>query len=171
VIVPEATLPVTAVYQALDEVPWRNGIFALTVGRAILSVMRQGWLESSTGMNVVAIGLVAIVFSLVLFTVQDLWILVTGTPYALHGLRGDWYLLSAAIATIFSAMTVFIWRPGLSRIVIGLFSMSMASHILEQFVGLPAQELKLAALCRIFIAVGLILLVLRYRSTTTFGKS
>src|ERR1700741_3484455 len=55
--------------------------------------MRQGWLESSTGVNVVAIGLVAIMFSIVVFTVQDLWILVTGTPYGLHGLRGGWYLL------------------------------------------------------------------------------
>jgi hypothetical protein len=133
--------------------------------------MRQGWLESSTGVNVVAIGLVAIMFSLVLFTVQDLWILVTGTPYALHGLRGGWYLLWASIATMFSATTVFIWRPGLPRVVIGLFSISMASHILEQFVGLSAQVLKLVALCRIIVAVALILLVLRYRSTTTLGKS
>jgi hypothetical protein len=110
-------------------------------------------------------------FSLALFTAQDLWILVTGAPYALHGLRGGWYLLWAAIATLFSATTVFIWRPGLPRIVIGLFSISMASHILEQFVGLSAQELKLVALCRVFVAVALILLVLRYRSTTTVGKS
>jgi hypothetical protein len=111
-----------------------------------------------------AIGLVAIMFSLALFTVQDLWVLVTGAPYALHGLRGGWYLLWAAIATLFSATTVFIWRPGLPRIVIGLFSISMTSHILEQFVGLSAQELKLVALCRVFVAVALILLVLRYRA-------
>ena len=99
-----------------------TGHVGLRLGGAILSVMKQGWLESSTGVNVVAIGLVAIMFSLVLFTVQDLWILVTGTPYALHGLRGGWYLLWATIAIMFSATTVFIWRPGLPRIVIGLFS-------------------------------------------------
>ena len=133
--------------------------------------MKQGWLESSTGVNVIAIGLVAIMFSLVLFTVQDLWILVIGTPFALHGLRGGWYLFWAAIATVFSATTVFIWRPGLPRIVIGLFSISMASHILEQFVSLPAQQLRLAAACRIIVAGAVILLFLRYRSATMTGNA
>ncbi|MBZ5702247.1 MAG: hypothetical protein LAN84_10405 [Acidobacteriia bacterium] len=133
--------------------------------------MRQDWLRTSTGVNVVAIGLVAIMFSLVLFTVQDFSILLTGKIYALHGLRGIWYLLWATVAAVFSAMTVFIWRPGLPRIVIAFFSISMASHILEQFVALPAQQLKLAALCRIFITVALILLGLRYRSTATSGNS
>src|SRR5882762_3513157 len=138
---------------------------------AILLVMSRDWLRTSTGVNVVAIGLVAIIFSLVLFTIQDLWILFSGKLVALHGLRGMWYLLWAAIAAVFSVMTAFIWRPGLPRIVIALFSISMASRVLEQFVTLPAQQLKLTAVCRIAVAAALILLLSRYRPTAISGNS
>src|SRR5260370_3432209 len=137
----------------------------------MLSVMRQDWLTTSTGINVVAIGLAAILFSLVLFAFQDFLILLTGKPCALHGLKGSWYLLGAAIAAVFSAMTIFIWRPGLPRIVIALFSISMASHILEQFFTLPAQQLKSLAACRIFVSAALMFLLSRYRSTTTSDNS
>ena len=41
--------------------------------------MSRDWLSSNTGFNVVAIGLVTLVFSLVLFfTFQNGWILLTG---------------------------------------------------------------------------------------------
>jgi hypothetical protein len=122
------------------------------------------WIQTSTAVNVVAIGLVAIVFSLVLFTLQDCWILFRGEPLVIHGLRGIWYLLWAGTAAVFSAVTVFIWRPGLHRIVIALFSLSMASHILEQFFSLPVQQLRLAAACRIIIAAA-------YRSTALTGAT
>jgi uncharacterized protein YjeT (DUF2065 family) len=82
-----------------------------------------------------------------------------------------WYLLWAAIAALFSAVTVFIWRPGLHRTVIALFSISMASHILEQFISLSAQQLRLAATCRIIVAGAVILLFLRYRSATMTGNA
>ena len=83
--------------------------------KCYIARMRRGWLQTSIGVNVVAVGLVAIVFSLVLFTVQDCWILFRGEPFVLHGLNGIWYLLWAAIAALFSAITVFIWPPGLHR--------------------------------------------------------
>ena len=133
--------------------------------------MSRNWLQTSTGLNVVAVGLVAIVYSLLLFTIQDCWILLRGEPYVLHGLRGIWYLLWAAIAAMFSAATVFIWRSGLQRIVVALFSISMASHIVEQFVSFPGQQLRLAATCRIIVAGALILLFLRYRSATMTSNS
>jgi hypothetical protein len=137
----------------------------------MLSIMRRNWLWTSLGINVVAIGLFAIAVSLIVFTVQDLAILVTGKPYVLHGVRGIWYLLCATIAALFSVMTIFIWRLRLPRIVIGLFSISMASHILEQFVALPADKLKVLALFRLLVAMALTLLVWRYGSTTTSGTS
>jgi hypothetical protein len=129
--------------------------------------MRRDWLSSETGMNVVAVGLVAITFSLVLFTAQDVWILLTGKLFVLKAFMGVWYPLWAVLAALFSALTVFTWRPGFPRIVIGLFSISMASHAVEQFVILPPQHLKLVAFCRIVAASGLILLFLRYRSAAT----
>jgi hypothetical protein len=113
---------------------------------------------------VVAVGIYAITFSIALFTVEDIWILLTGKPATLlHGPIGWWTLLWAALATMFSAITVFVWRPVVPRIVMTLFSMSMASHILEQFVPLTALQLKLAALCRISVAVAVVLLVWRDR--------
>ena len=133
--------------------------------------MRQDWLRTSTGVNVVAIGVVAIAFSLVLFTVQDIWILLAGKLVTLQGLRGIWYLLWAALAALFSALTIFVWRPAFPRIIMALFSASMASHVFEQFVALPAQHLKLIALCRVFAAVGIILLFFRYRSTDAGGNA
>ena len=125
--------------------------------------MRRDWLGTSTGMKVVAAGIVASALSFVMFTIQDLFTVFTGKFVAFHGPKGIWYVLLAILATLYSAMNVFIFRPGLPRLVTILFSISMASHVLEQFVVLPAQQLKLAALCRIFVAVGVILLFLRYR--------
>ena len=116
-------------------------------------------------MNVVAVGIYAIMFSLLVFTFEDISIVLTGRLDSFFRPSGIWALSWAALATVFSAMTVFIWRPGLPRIVMALFSISMASHILEQFVAFPAQQLKLAALCRISVAVALVLLVWRDRST------
>jgi hypothetical protein len=130
------------------------------LGKAILSVVRKDWLTTLTAENVVAVGIYAITFSIALFTVEDIWILLTGKPATLlHGPIGWWALLWAALATMFSAITVFVWRPVVPRIVMTLFSMSMASHILEQFVPFTAQQLKLAALCRISVAVAVVLLV------------
>jgi len=110
---------------------------------------------------------VAIIFALVFFTVQDVWILLTGKLVVLTGLRRIWFLLWAILGALSSALTFFIWRPGFPRIVIGLFFISMASHVMEQFINLPGQQLKLLAFCRIVVALSLILLVLRYRSTAT----
>jgi hypothetical protein len=133
--------------------------------------MRSNWLGTSTGLNVVAVGLYAIMFSLAVFTLEDIQILLTGKLDSFLRPSGIWGLCWAALAAAFSAMTVFIWRPGLPRIVMALFSISMASHVLEQFVAFSVQQLKLAALCRIFVAVALVLLVVRYRSITAFRNS
>jgi hypothetical protein len=42
--------------------------------------MKQDWLRKEIGINVVAVGIVAIVFCLFVFTVQDVSILLTGKP-------------------------------------------------------------------------------------------
>ena len=125
--------------------------------------MRHDWLNTEFGITVVAIGLVAILFSGIIFTLQDISILLTGKfLFTLGTLRDIWYLLIATLAALFSALCVLIWRPGLPRIVIGLFSVSMASHVVEQFVFLPTPQMKAVAVCRLGVASGLILLFLRY---------
>ena len=134
--------------------------------------MRQDWLKTKFGINVVAIGLVAIVFSGIIFTLQDISILLTGKfLFTLGTLRDIWYLLIATLAALFSALSVLIWRPGLHRIVIGLFSVSMASHVIEQFVFLPTPQMKGVAVCRIGVALGLIFLFLRYVWRTKAASS
>jgi hypothetical protein len=126
--------------------------------------MRRGWLGTATGLNVVAIGIVASALSLVMFTIQDLLTLLTGKFAAFHGPKGIWYVLLAILAALFSAMTVFVFRPGLPRFLAALLSITMASHVLEQFVALPTQQLKLAALCRSFVVAIVILQLWRSRS-------
>src|SRR5271156_4810847 len=126
--------------------------------------MRRGWLGTATGLNVVAIGIVASALSLVMFTIQDLLTLLTGKFAAFHGPKGIWYVLLAILAALFSAMNVFFFRRGLPRFLAALLSITMASHVLEQFVALPTQQLKLAALCRSFVIAIVILQLWRSRS-------
>jgi hypothetical protein len=126
--------------------------------------MRRGWLGTAAGPNVVAIGIVASALSLVMFTIQDLLTLLTGEFAAFHGPKGIWYVLLATLAALFSAMNVFVFRPGLPRFLAALLSITMASHVLEQFVALPTQQLKLAALCRSFVVAIVILQLWRSRS-------
>jgi hypothetical protein len=126
--------------------------------------MRRGWLGTAAGLNVVAIGIVASAVSLVMFTIQDLLTLLTGKFAAFHGPKGIWYVLLAILAALFSAMNVFVFRPGLPRFLATLLSITMASHVFEQFVALPTQQLKLAALCRSFVVAIVILQLWRSRS-------
>ena len=129
--------------------------------------MRRDWLGTSTGLNIVAAGLVASMLSLGMFTIQDLSTLLTGKFTAFHGSKGQWYVLLAVVAALFSALSVFVFRPGLPRFMAALFSVSMASHVLEQYVSLPSKELKLAALSRVFVAAAVIFSVWRYGSAMT----
>jgi len=126
--------------------------------------MRRGWLGTSIGLNVVAIGIVASTLSVVMFTIQDLLTLLTGKFAAFHGPKGIWYVALAVLAALFCAMNVFVLRPGLPRFLAALLSITMASHVLEQFVALPTQQLKLAAICRSFVLAVVILLFWRFRS-------
>jgi hypothetical protein len=129
----------------------------------VLAVRRPDWLETPTGEWIVAIGVIAIALSLFAFTVQDVSMLVTGKLYSSALLRSVWYLLWAGLATVFSAACVFILQPALPRLVIALFSVSMASHILERFVRMPALQLRLLALCRLVVSLGVVLVYLRHR--------
>ena len=118
-------------------------------------------------MTAVAIGLVAAAVSLAVFAILDFGILISGSGYRLlHGISGVWYLFLAALAALWAALTIFMWRPLIPRITMALFSASMVSHILEQFVALPAQSLRVTAGCRLLVSLGVILLFLRYRSST-----
>jgi len=129
----------------------------------VLPLKNTDWLETPAGEWIVAIGLVATAVSLFAFTVQDVSVLLTGDLFRLGLLRSVWYLLWAGLAALFSAACVFLCRSALPRLVIAFFSVSMASHVLERFVRMPALPLRLVSFCRLFISLGLVL-VYRHRS-------
>jgi hypothetical protein len=132
--------------------------------RNALPLKNTDWLETPTGGWIVALGLVAIAVSLFAFTVQDVSALFTGDSFSLGPLRSLWYLLWAALAALFSAACVFVFRAAWPRLVSALFSVAMASHILERFVRVPALQLRLVALCRLLVSLGVVLVYLRHRS-------
>ena len=78
------------------------------VGGAILSVVRQDWLQTSTGVNVVAVELFAIMFSVILFAVQDSWISLADKLYVVHGLRVFGICFGQSMAAVFSASAVLL---------------------------------------------------------------
>lgn len=126
--------------------------------------MKQDWLKSEIGINIVAIGIAATMISLMVFTVEDVSILLTGNLFAFRTFRIAFYSLTAALATLFCGLTIFIVRPGLPRIVIGLLALSMASHAIEHFVAMPATPMKVIAAFRIVVSLLVIIPVLRFGS-------
>jgi len=129
----------------------------------VLRVKVFYWLNGPKGLPIVAIGLVSIMFSLLDFAIDDFVILLTGDLPKLS-LRVMWYLLLGAVASLFSALCVAVWRPILPRIVIALFSVSMASHVLERLGHVPIPSLRIVAVGRLLVALGVVLVYLRYQS-------
>jgi|HubBroStandDraft_4_1064222.scaffolds.fasta_scaffold611994_1 hypothetical protein len=124
--------------------------------------MKQDWLNNKTGINIVAIGIVATMLSLAVFTVEDVSILFTGKLVALRTPRLAFFSLVAALAALFCGLTIFTSRPGLPRIVIGLLAVSMASHAIEHLLSIPPTPLKVIAATRIAVSMLVIIPILRF---------
>lgn len=124
--------------------------------------MKRDWLKSEIGIDIVAIGIAATVLSLAVFTIEDVSILFTGNLIAFRAPRIAFYSLAAALAALFWGVTIFISRPGLPRIVIGLLSISMASHAVEHLVSMPPTQMKIIAASRIVVSLLVIIPVLRF---------
>lgn len=133
--------------------------------------MKRDWLGTEIGINVVAIGLVAIMFCLIIFTIQDISILLTGKLLTFTTLTSLFYMFLAVLAAVFSAFTVFIWRGVVPRILIGLFSVSMLSHIIEHSLVFPVSLMRAVAICRIAVTLGLLLLSFQYSRSTKGAAS
>ena len=133
--------------------------------------MKRDWLGTEIGINVVAIGLVAIMFCLIIFTIQDISILLTGKLLTFTTLTSLFYMFLAVLAAVFSAFTVFIWRGVVPRILIGLFSVSMLSHIIELSLVFPVSLMRAVAICRIAVTLGLLLLSFQYSRSTKGAAS
>jgi hypothetical protein len=127
--------------------------------------LKLGRLVSAAGVNVVAIGLVATIFSLFVFTEENITFLFTGDT-GVFAAREFLYLPLAALSAVFCLLSFFICRPGLPRVAYAFFSASMASHVVLRFVAIPSEQMKVIAIIRIFASLGLVFLYLRYRSET-----
>jgi hypothetical protein len=128
------------------------------------------WLATPVGIWFTAIGLCAVMFCLVLFGAGDAFTLSDGKAMR-WGIRDSLYLPLAAIAAIFSAFSFFVWRPWMPKILIALFALAMASHIVERVVELPPQSLRIAAALRILISLALAAVFLWQRFTERSGAS
>ena len=126
-------------------------------------MMRRGWLASADGINFVAFGLTATGMSALWFVYMDVWFLLTDDPTVYRNYLDVWYLILAAAAAVFCAVTVFVWRPLMPKIVAGLLAAAMASQVTQRIFGIQAQHIKPLAAARLIISVGVILLLLNYR--------
>jgi hypothetical protein len=120
-------------------------------------------LVSRAGVNIVGIGLAATIFSLFVFTFENIWFLFTGDA-GVFATRGFLYIPLAGLSAIFCLLSSFICRPGLIRVAYAIFSASMASHVFLLFVVIPSEQMKVIAIIRILASLGLVLLYLRFRS-------
>jgi len=100
------------------------------------------------------------VFSLILFTFEDIWFLLTGDVRAFETI----FLPLAAFSSVLWFLSLFILAEGLPRLVVVILSASMASHVLLRFTAVPSQQIKAIAICRVLASLGLVLLYLRFRS-------
>jgi hypothetical protein len=124
--------------------------------------VRRFWLFSSSGMNFVAIGIAASALCFAVLTVDDVVLLCTGSQTSGDLRLYGFYLPLAAVASIFWAVTVFVWRPVLPKVVAGLASVAMASHIYQRLAVIPVSHLRVLALCRVLLCLALVFFTLRY---------
>src|SRR5271157_30533 len=125
-------------------------------------LIRKFLLFSPAGMNLVAIGIVASVVSFAVLTIDDIWFLCTGSQTS-GGLKlYALYLPLAALSAMFWAVTVFLWRPVMPKVIAALASVAMASHIYQRLAVIPAAQLRLLFLCRVSLCLPGVYFILRY---------
>src|SRR5882724_7284031 len=125
--------------------------------------MQNDWFGSSAVINFVALGIVATLVCLTVFTFQDCWFLF-GHFHAMPPTSRLWYTALASVATLFGIFTFIVWRWVLPRITIALVSVSMASQVVQSFGALPSQWLRTIAFCRVCISIAVFGLYLHYKT-------
>ena len=133
--------------------------------------MKRNWLNSETGITIIAIGIATTMLSLAVFMVEDVSILFRGSLFPFRTPRIVFYSFAAALAALFCAFSVFISRPGLARIIIGSLAVSMASHATEHLVPIPPTPLKIIAAFRIVVSLAVIIPILRFRAAREADNS
>jgi CBS domain containing-hemolysin-like protein len=123
-------------------------------------------------MDFVAIGLVALCFGVALVVFQDIWFVATGAWPAMWPYDKALSYLAAAIATIFSVVNFFVFRPGLPKYVAVILAISFASYVVQPL--LPVHDYRDIAVFCIARTVGfctLLLLARVYRLDLKAGRA
>jgi hypothetical protein len=132
--------------------------------------MTLDWLHSRFGINFVAIGLVAALVVIAVIVFQDVSFLVTGVWPKLPWYREVLYHLLAAVAAIFSAVSFFVFRPGLPRFVAVVVAISFGSYVVQPFVDIHSHQLTALCIARILGLCTLLLLVRTYLVDLKAGR-
>jgi hypothetical protein len=94
-------------------------------------MMRRHWLSTRFGIDFVAIGLVAVCVGVVLVVFQDVWFVANGASPAMFLYDKGLSYLAAAVATVFSVVSFFVFRPGLPKYVAVTLAVSFASYVVQ----------------------------------------
>jgi hypothetical protein len=129
----------------------------------VARTLKLGWLASPAGVKVVATGLVATIFSLIVFTNEDIWFQFTGDA-GVFADREYLYLPMAALSAVFCLVSFFMARRGLPRIAYAIFCVAMASHVFLRFAAIPLPQMKVIAISRVFASLDLVFLYSSFRS-------
>ncbi len=131
--------------------------------------MTREWLKTRFGIDFVAIGLIAVCVTAPIILFHDMWFVATGEwPTLWLYDRVLLYVLTSA-AAVFSAASVFVFRPGLPRYVAGIVAISFASYVVQPLVPIHG-HVQASAVC-IARAVGLCTILLLVQSYVTDLKA
>jgi hypothetical protein len=93
--------------------------------------MRRHWLSTRFGIDFVAIGLVAVCVGIALVVFQDVWFVANGASPAMFPYDKGLSYLAAAVATVFSFVSLFVSRSGLPKYVAVTLAISFASYVVQ----------------------------------------
>jgi len=115
--------------------------------------MRNDWFGSSPVTTFIALGIVATLVSLAVFTVQDCGLLFFNISDGMWMSQRVWYTLLAAVGVLFGLFTLYVWSPAFPRILIGIVTASLASQVAQSVHALPIQSLRWIAICRVCVSL------------------
>jgi ABC-type enterochelin transport system permease subunit len=133
--------------------------------------MKRDWLNMRRGIDFAAIGLLAVCVGVALVVFQDIWFVATGTPPAMWLYHRLLSYLAAAVGSVFSVASFFVFRPGLPKYVAAILAISFALYVLQPL--LPVHGYREVAFLCIVRTVGfcsLLLLVREYLRDLKAGK-
>jgi hypothetical protein len=135
-------------------------------------MMKRHWLNTRFGIDFVAIGLVAVCVGVALVVFQDIWFVTTGSSPAMFLYDKGLSYLAASVATVFSVVSFFVFRPGLPKYVAVTLAISFASYVLQPLLPLHGyRPVETLCIARTVGLCSLLLLAREYLVYLNAGKA